>query len=445
MNKLRQDLREVFDQQQDALGDLSGPRERVLRGALENKSDQPIGRRTQWAAGIAAAVIAILLVVTFAYVRAGSWRQSLEHPVPAASPTATAKQGPPLVAAPAANPFPGLHRWDVDLVNSSTAWTLLTSCDGGSTTPCNYFVAATSNGGKAWSKPVPIAQSFDPRSYDAPRTIRFVNARDGFVYGGGGAYVTHDGGKTWAKLDLNAVFFNAITGRDQTVWAFTYPCPKGTYCPYEARLSIDGGRTWSLPRAFPSSFSPNSSSLFGTSGLFVSDITGQMVILSEGARSGRSINSQCGTTNYRSFVATSEGNELWELCLGSPKTEVAAGSPDPSKPPSMNATQTTADKVLYVSQDGGLSWSQTRGPLPMLGVSVSIVSTGPHQLLLGTDSTPILRSTDGAAHWSPVQRSPAGVQWIRFINLQTGWAMDRQGAIWSTTDGGLTWSKLPDF
>jgi photosystem II stability/assembly factor-like uncharacterized protein len=170
-----------------------------------------------------------------------------------------------------------------------------------------------------------------------------------------------------------------------------------------------------------------------------------MVILSEGARSGRSINSQCGTTNYRSFVATSEGNELWELCLGNPNTEVAAGSPDPSMPPSMNATQTTADKVLYVSQDGGVSWSQTRGPLPMLGVSVSIVSTGPHQLLLGTDSTPILRSTDGAAHWSPVQTSPAGVQWIRFINLQTGWAMDRQGAIWSTTDGGLTWSKLPDL
>lgn len=447
MNKLRQDLRDVFDRQQEALGDLSGPRERVLRGALENKNDQPIGRRTQWAAGIAAAVIAILLVVTFAYVRAASWRQTLDHPVPAASPTPTAKQGPPLVGPTGANP-PGLFSWDIDLLDGATAWKLLTNCNAATTAPCNYFVAATLDGGKTWSEPVPVAPSFDPHQGDAPRTIRFVNSDDGFVYGGGGAFVTHNGGKTWAKLDLNAVFFNAIAGRGKTVWAFTYPCPKGTLCPYDARLSADGGRTWSAPRAFPMGFSPFSVSLFGTSGLFVSDIPGQMVIIPDGGKTGQSINSQCRETNYRAWVTTSDGNELWELCMGSPRLAVVPESPPPSKPTSMPGSEATADKLLFVSQDGGLTWTrkgvaQTGGPLPLVGTAVSLVSTGTHQLLFGTNMTSALLTTDAASHWTIVQTSPSsGVVWLRFINPQLGFAMDSQGAIWSTTDGGASWTQL---
>jgi hypothetical protein len=450
MNKLRQDLRDVFEKQQEGLGDLSGPRERVLRSALENKNDEPIGRRTQLVAGIVAAVIAILAVGTFALVRNANWRQTLDHPVPAQSPAPTARQGPPLVGSTGPT-FPGLHRWDVDLVDSQTAWTLLTNCNGGSTDPCNYFVAATIDGGKTWSKPVPLAPSFDPRQGDAPRTIRFINSSDGFVYGGTGAFVTHDGGKTWAVLDLHAVFFNAIEGRGKTVWAFTYPCPKGTSCPYDARLSTDGGRTWSAPRAFPVGFSPFSVSLFGTSGLFVSDIPGQMVVISDGGKIGKSINSQCRNNPFRTWVATSDGDELWELCVGDAKVAPVVESSPPSKPTSMPVSQATADKELFVSQDGGVTWvrkgtSQAGGKLPVLGTWASLVSTQARELLLGTNATPIFRSTDAASSWTPVQTSPpGGVQWIRFINPQSGWAMDSQGAIWSTTEGGASWIRLPSF
>jgi hypothetical protein len=429
MDNLRRDLRAVFDRQQESLGDLAAPSRRVLRSALV-KRDEPIGRRTQLVAGSAAAVIAILAVGIFALVRYANWQQTLDHPVPAQSPAPTARQGPPLVG-PNGPTFPGLHRWDIDLVDSQTAWTLLTNCTGGSTDPCNYFVAATIDGGKTWSKPVPLARSFDPRQGDAPRTIRFINSSDGFVYGGTGAFVTHDGGKTWAVLDLHAVFFNAIEGRGKTVWAFTYPCPKGTSCPYDARLSTDGGRTWSAPRALPMGFSPFSVSLFGISGLLVSDIPGQMVIISDGGTSGRSINSQCRNNPFRTWVVTADGNELWELCMGDP--------------------QATADKELFVSQDGGVTWvrkgtSQAGGKLPVSGTSVSIVSTQARELLLGTNATPIFRSTDAASSWTPVHTSPSGgVQWLRFINPQVGWAMDTQGAIWATTDGGASWARLLDF
>jgi hypothetical protein len=442
MDNLRHDLRAVFDRQQESLGDLAAPSRRVLRSALV-KRDEPMGRRTQLVAGIAAAVIAVLVVGTFVYVRSVNGTQTVEHPHPPV-PTPTIKQGPPLVG-PNGPTFPGLHRWDIDLLDSQTAWTLLTNCNAATNDPCNYFVAATNDGGRTWSKPVPVAPSFDPRQGDAPRTIRFINSRDGFVYGGGGAFVTHDGGKTWAVLDLHAVFFEGITGRGRAVWAFTYPCPKGTSCPYDARLSTDGGRTWSAPRAFPAGFSPFSASLFGTSGLFVSDIPGQMVILSDGGKAGQSIDSQCRNNPFRTWVATSDGIELWELCMGYPNTAPAVESPSPAKPPSMPALQGTADKVLYVSMDGGLTWAR-KGALPASGTWVSLVSNLPQQLLIGTNATPILLTTDGASQWTQVQTSPSGgVQWLRFINPQVGWAMDTQGAIWSTKDGGASWTHLFDF
>jgi photosystem II stability/assembly factor-like uncharacterized protein len=337
------------------------------------------------------------------------------------------------------NPFSGLFRWDIDLLDSATAWALLTNCNGEMIDPCNYFVAATSDGGGTWSKPVAIAPSFDPHNGDAPRTIRFINPADGFVYGGGGAFVTHDGGKTWAKLDLRATFFSVISGRGRNVWAFTYPCAKGTLCSYWANSSNDGGRSWSSPQALPVGFSPYDATFFGSAGLLVSggSPAGRIEITSDGGKTWRSINSQCKDPfSFGARVAASDRNELWELCMGMPKVPAVGVSPDSS------------DKVLFVSRDGGLTWaqmgtSQAGGKLPLTGSQLSLVSTGPHELLLGTDKTPIFRTADSGATWTPVQISPsAGVMWLRFISPQIGWAMESQGAIWSTTDGGASWTQL---
>jgi photosystem II stability/assembly factor-like uncharacterized protein len=67
-------------------------------------------------------------------------------------------------------------------------------------------------------------------------------------------------------------------------------------------------------------------------------------------------------------------------------------------------------------------------------------------LLIGTNATPILLTTDAASHWTQVQTSASGgAQWLRFINPQVGWAMDTQGAIWATTDGGASWRHLLAF
>lgn len=438
MDKLRQDLREIFNRQQESLGDRAGQRDRVLRGALE-KRDEPIGRRTQFLAGIGAAVMAVLVVATFAYVRAGNSTRTLAPPSTSSTP------GSPSSAQ--------LHRYDLDFVDGEKAWALLSNCDAYSADQCSYYVAATIDGGRTWSKPAQVGPSYGPTDGAALRTIRFINAGDGFVYGSSNAFVTHDGGKTWRSLDLHTTFFSLIAGHGRAVWAFTYPCPKGTLCSYDARSSNDGGRSWSAPKALPVGFSPFEAILFGSSGLLVSGTpTGRIEMTSDGGKTWLSINSQCTDTHsFRAWVATSNGNELWELCIGDPKTPAIVENPPSPKPPPMAGSPDRADKVLFVSEDGGRSWSQkatsqSGGTLPVLGSQLSLVSTRPQELLLGTDKTPIFRTTDGASNWTVVQTSPsAGLKWLRFNSSQVGWAMDIQGAIWSTTDGGTSWTQLGAF
>jgi len=89
MSKLREDVRGAFDKEQAALGDVGDARQRLVHGAMAAR-DVPTSRGLQSAAGIAAILIAAIVIVTFALVRAGN--QS--HIVPAATPSPKAVVSP---------------------------------------------------------------------------------------------------------------------------------------------------------------------------------------------------------------------------------------------------------------------------------------------------------------------------------------------------------------
>jgi hypothetical protein len=71
MDDLRREVIEAFDKGQAELGDLRGVRERVLRGAYAGRSAR-LDNRLQLAAGIAAILIAAIVIASFVYVRAVS-------------------------------------------------------------------------------------------------------------------------------------------------------------------------------------------------------------------------------------------------------------------------------------------------------------------------------------------------------------------------------------
>jgi hypothetical protein len=86
MDKLRPEIHEAFAEQQSKLGTLADSRQRLVRGALAARAVHREGRM-QFAAGVAALVIAALVIATFAYVRNGIGPARHGPPVPASSPT----------------------------------------------------------------------------------------------------------------------------------------------------------------------------------------------------------------------------------------------------------------------------------------------------------------------------------------------------------------------
>src|SRR5260370_7296564 len=86
MDDMRPEIQEAFANQQSKLGNLADSRERLVRGALAARNMHRDGR-TQLAAGVAAVVIAALVIATFAYVRTGIGPARHAPPVPASSPT----------------------------------------------------------------------------------------------------------------------------------------------------------------------------------------------------------------------------------------------------------------------------------------------------------------------------------------------------------------------
>jgi photosystem II stability/assembly factor-like uncharacterized protein len=426
MDDLRKDLRSEFERRQAGLGEIRGARETLVKQALADRSEPPSGR-LQFAAGVAAILIAALVIATLAYVRGRS--TPYQEPLPAASSGRVESPLASPVAFPTSKPPsipPGMVIWDLDLVDLSTGWVLVTNCVQPIAT-CHYYVVITQNSGATWSKPVQVGGQFDPTNGDAPRTVHFLNRSDGFVYGGSIAYVTHDGGRSWARLNIPAVFIGFVTGRGSMAWAASYPCPKGTLCPYEVRSSADGGRTWSSPYKLPVGLSPGEAVPFGASGLLMATGSDLMMTLDGGA-TWREIKSACTSAVFQQEIATSDGHELWLLC---------------SDFPAQGAQQKHS---LYVSEDAGLSWSlrtiKQPGELkPGTNGVGGVESLTAGSVLFNPGVVGVVVSHDVGVSWTKAGPD-VGFGTIRFCGASDGWALDTQNYIWATTDGGDNWRQV---
>jgi photosystem II stability/assembly factor-like uncharacterized protein len=426
MDDLRKDLRSQFEREQAGLGEIRGARETVVTRALAHR-DEPFGARLQLATGVAAVVIAALVVATFAYVRAGVGVS--RHGPPTRAASAGRLASPVIFPASKAPSIPaGVAVIDMDLVDISTGWVLFTTCVQPMTGTCHYSVGATADSGGTWSKPVQVGGQFNPQNGDFPRTVHFLDHLDGFVYGHAVAFVTHDGGHTWARLNISAVFVSFITGRGSIAWAATYPCAKGQVCPYELRSSVDGGRTWSAPYALPAGVYPVEAVPFAASGLLMATSTDLMITLDAGA-TWQHVGSKCTPATFDRQVATSDGRELWLLCSDLP-------------------TQSGAVKqALFVSEDAGASWVQ-RSISPSGEVKggtnrvIGLISLADGTALYTSDGAGVVVSNDRGVTWKLAGPTDARFASVRFSSASDGWAVDSQEYIWATTDGGEHWTQV---
>lgn len=373
-------------------------------------------------ASASATVLATLLVAAAAY---GATSSQLHRTTPSAaegspSPAPPASPGPSQAQPPSPSPArAGLFAVDEDMVDQSTGWMLVTNCPISNT--CYYAVAGTLDSGRSWSHPVQVGPSFPSYDGDAPRTIRFENHLDGFVYGLSGAYATHDGGKSWQRLALPATLVYSIAISGNRAWVATEPCPKDTSCPIEVRSSMDAGRSWSGAYQLPAGFSPEAPVAFPDGVIMSSVPAGEIEMTTNGGKTWRSIKSGCSSTPFRGYATTVDGIELWEACVGEPD---ANGLP--------------TNKSLFVSEDGGSSWSP-RDPTPIAGpLPGSLVSNRTGVAFVATWKGSMV-TRDAARTWSELSQDGVSFTMLRFGSASWGWALDRSRSLWVTDDAGDHW------
>jgi hypothetical protein len=378
--------------------------------------------RPQLAVKVTITALATLVIGAIGY---GGMAMQIHRTAVVAQGTATPSPTPSPAPSPVALPSPteapsGRVAIDEDMISSSIGWMLLSDCTDRSGKPCHYATARTEDSGYRWTAPVPLGAEFSPSDGAAPATIRFVNQQDGFVYGESGAYTTHDAGATWQKAGLPG-FIGTIAIGFPLVWETDYPCDKGTLCQYEVRSSSDGGRTWSEPHQLPLNFSPDTVAAFAQGVVMSSVPTGDIVITVDGGKTWRAIKSPCTGNPFRGRVATFDGSELWELCLGYPS---GAGA--------------VTDRSLFVTTDDGKTWS-SRPATPIAATVASwVVSNSLHQALASGDRASFI-THDGGKTW--VQVAPAYVDLSRIFRLTPtyGTAMDSDRNVLETFDGGAHW------
>jgi photosystem II stability/assembly factor-like uncharacterized protein len=403
---LRDDVRDYFERESRRLPAPAG-----LRGdATARAIAAPAAPSIRWAAALAAL---LALAIIAALVAGSQLRTALNSPVtPAGHIRITSSQTE--------------HVIDFDLADRNHGWVLIGVCDQALNNlgPCQFWVEVTRDGGRTWVDPAKVGPLYVGFNADTPRHIHFANTNDGFVYGLGVAFVTHDGGRTWTGIPGETSELVAITGF-ATVWAVLEPCATGAQCPFAVRTSLDGGRTISDAAPLPAGFQPSQAIAFGSSGLLLAGPgTGDMAITNDYGRTWRSISGRCSAGDVGNYIATPDGRELWQLCM---------------------VTSTPLVMKLFTSEDSGKTWVENsalpgQGQFPAVGVqTILLVSTQPGHALFSIGQLPIERTTDGGRTWTPVT-STAYFDRIVFGAGGDGWA--EHGAIYATHDDGATWTKL---
>jgi photosystem II stability/assembly factor-like uncharacterized protein len=281
----------------------------------------------------------------------------------------------------------------------------------------------TNDGGQTWSL-VPRAE--------VPPDPDFVDRRHGWIMKGHpiGLERTTDGGRTWQRLSLpgyTSVGHGLHFSMAPIVDGLAFVSPTAGFvevAPFnfsreELFATTDGGVTWQ-PRVLPA----------GASLL-------QMVDARRGYAQGR------GGVYY----STADGGQTWRVILRN-KSFVPAQVLGRTL---VGWTKATDPPSLYVTQDGGATWSSRRAPVG------SLYAVNEHTWVVATPSK-VFVTTSAGRRWRSAQLGvPAGwtaYQVGPFTSSRTGWAVFVRGTpgknhdacqspyacvLVRTTDGGRHW------
>jgi photosystem II stability/assembly factor-like uncharacterized protein len=337
-------------------------------------------------------------------------------------------------------------------------------------------LAATDDAGTTWS----VIDDAPPASL--PAQLEFADPVHGYLWGGTPTaagrvplWVTADGGRTWARARIGPVVSD-VSAIGNDVWAVVGTCPITSSpvagaCAASVEVSHDAGTTWHATAADPPVAEEPGLSVadqdlelaritltrayvlsFGPAPTGVGSALGGLGYTADGGRTWAFRPDPCPAGfNFGQEVAASGTEDLWMVCASQP----SAGS---------------QAKALYRSSNGGQQWTLTAaanapvlsgnvslpvgGDLPVSGY-VSPDSLGHENLAVLTptrawlfpDRSGVFTTTDGGHTWSAVSGlSRAGLIGggsgnVVFVDGDHGWVCEVGAGLWRTTDGSH-WQHL---
>ncbi len=332
---------------------------------------------------------------------------------------------------------------------SATHWWVLGAV------PCGardcLSIKTTADGGATFrSLPAPPG-TFEPSPGAAPAesSIRFADAKDGWVFGPK-LYATHDGGLRWTAIRMPGVVQELEPGLGQ-VYAGVFPatpcsntgtCSTGTPKPQLWR-TLPSSNHWVVDRAAGAisySLTVHGTSVWVINGMLTRDgyVIGTRLLHSVNAGRTFAVEPQQVTgiiCDYSPVSATF----LWAYCSGGHFMFPFVSSDGGAYFTAVGSQTARITPVGYANGSGLIAASASTA---VAASSIPVPNVG----------MPLIRSTDEGAHWKVVQAQPSvNGQWslIGFTTPTVGYALWQSSAhgyataqLWRTTDAGAKWTPV---
>lgn len=364
------------------------------------------------AAAIAAVAFALVGLTNIRFSatdgRAGTHAPSSVVSAPPSTPHSTPPPTPTLSTGPVAKPARsvlvsgrgGFRAVDTSYYGADVIWALGTYyCVASPCRPQEPALAETNNGGRSWHRVTAPAGNV--------RGVRFANPGTGFAFGPSVFYVTGDGGSHWSRTAGGADAVETLDGTVIRVSRTVASCTAD--CRFTVSYAPTNGGGWQTARI---------ASVRGNS-VQLERAAGTAYLLVRSGVGGRLFHSSDGGSTWTRVPACAR---LRQVALNVDEVNLLCG-----------------DQVLVQA-------NTARARLVAVPTSVSdpqLSAVGAHTLFIAGDR--LYRSTDGGASWQAVlaASSDSDLGPPGFESDSVGrWITDGGRTIWTTRDGGQTWTGV---
>lgn len=418
-----------------------------------------------WSLPVAAAAIVAAVVATLAAAGAFSPNGERGHQAPALSPTVlpSLSSGPERITSP--GPAPTTHPTtppggvggpavlDLSFVGNDEGFALAARNCAAGALGCTQLLHTT-NGGARWTaSPLPAPARVDACVQQAKCLslsvdhLRFATQQVGYVWGtnDGPFLMTTDGGRSWLR-DSVAVHVAALETLSGNVIRIVNECGCAPGARFTVQVAAVGSSAWRTV-ATPTALDGDSVVLTRVHHLAALLVRQNPAGGAGSARSTLLVSGDDGASWRDRGEPCPQGAPSGQAG-GEVDTVAATTAPDGSVVALCTPRGGAGGSFVIVSTDEAASFR----PAPAtLGASPGTLIAAASARTIFVLSDALYRSADGGATWTRVQQNSTGplvAAWIGFESTSVGRALEgsastEQHTLWTTVDGGLTWTSRP--